>query len=40
MLPPFTEEDKERKAREMFPEYARMQAQADAERARLGIKAE
>ena len=39
-LPPFTEADKERAAREMFPEYARMQAQAEAERARLGIKTE
>ena len=39
-LPPFTEADKERAAREMFPEYARMQAQAEAERAKLGIKAE
>ncbi|HEX3850313.1 MAG TPA: hypothetical protein VGF76_08350 [Polyangiaceae bacterium] len=38
-LPAFTEEDKERKAREMFPEYARMQEQAEAEAERAKLAA-
>ncbi|HEY2405182.1 MAG TPA: hypothetical protein VGI10_04225 [Polyangiaceae bacterium] len=38
MLKLMTPEEKEQKLREMFPDYDALQANAEAERARLGIK--
>jgi hypothetical protein len=40
LVPQFTEADKERAAREMFPEYRRTQEEVEAERKRLGLTAQ